>query len=60
MHVARPLEIDGEVGSLTVGGGIHAKGRGSDAIHVRGDGVDLSGVEVAAANGRAIIRGPQA
>jgi hypothetical protein len=44
------MELDGEVGSLTVGG-VHAQGRGSDGIHLRGDGVDLSDVEVTAAGG---------
>ena len=53
------VEIDGELQSLTVGGGIHAEGRGSDAIHMRGNEPDLSGIEVTAAGGRAIVRREQ-
>jgi hypothetical protein len=35
------------------------RGRGSDGMHLRGDGADLSNVEVTAADGRASIRSPQ-
>ena len=48
------VEIDGELGSLRVDGGIHAEGRGSDAVRVRGKRVDPSnvvGLGVAAAKG---------
>jgi hypothetical protein len=51
------VEIDGSLGSLEVAGGIHAEGRGSDAIHVRDDALDLPGIEVTAA-GQAIVHQP--
>jgi hypothetical protein len=53
------VDIDGELGSLQVGGGIHAQGRGSDAVHLRGEGVDLTGVKITAADGQAVVRRPQ-
>jgi hypothetical protein len=50
------VEIDGELGSLTAGGGIHAEGKNSDAVHSHGDGPDLSGIEITAADGQRIVR----
>jgi hypothetical protein len=52
------VEVDGALGSLEVAGGIHAQGRGSDAIHVRDDALDLSGIEVTAVAGLPIVRQP--
>ncbi|MEU1791907.1 hypothetical protein ABZ553_39745 [Streptomyces sparsogenes] len=49
------VDIDGELGDLRAGGGIHAEGRGSDAVHLKGDGIDLSGVEVTAVDGQIIV-----
>ncbi|MDI3403284.1 hypothetical protein [Streptomyces cavernicola] len=50
------VDIDGELGDLRADGGIHAEGRGSDAVHLKGDGVELTGVEVTAVDGGAIVR----
>jgi hypothetical protein len=50
------LEVDGSLGSLTVGGGIHAEGRRSDGIRIRGGNLDLTGVAMSAAHGRRIVR----
>ncbi len=49
------VEIDGEVGSLTVTGGIHAAGRGADAVRAGVGDVDLSGIDITAADGRSIV-----
>lgn len=47
------------MGSLEVAGGIQAEGHGSDAVHVRDDTLELSGIDVAAADGRPIVRDPR-
>ncbi|WP_331254481.1 hypothetical protein [Streptomyces halstedii] len=49
------VEIDGEVASLTVTGGIHAAGQESDAVRVGAGDVDLSGIDIAAADGQSIV-----
>ncbi|MDQ0261786.1 hypothetical protein [Sinomonas atrocyanea] len=50
------LEVEGSVVSLEVAGGIHAHGKGSDAVHL-GDGApDLAGIEVTADSGEPIVR----
>lgn len=48
------VELDGEVGDLTVAGGISAAGAGSDAVHTRQDGPDLSGIFIRADHGQAV------
>jgi hypothetical protein len=50
------LEVDGTVNELSVGGGIHATGEGSDAARVTGDGVNLDGIRVTAEHGESIRR----
>ncbi|MEV4002314.1 hypothetical protein [Actinomadura sp. NPDC049753] len=50
------VEILGEVGDLRVGSGIRAEGSGPDAVHLSGDGVDLTSIEVTAVDGQAIVR----
>lgn len=51
------LEIDGVLRALSVAGGIHAVGAGSDAARI-GDGApDLAGIEITAAHGEALVRG---
>jgi hypothetical protein len=48
------VEVKGKVGALRVAGGIHARGRDADALHVDGGSVDVRGTEVTAADGVAI------
>jgi hypothetical protein len=48
------VEIEGEVGQLSVAGGISASGAGSDAVHTRANGPDLSGIAIHADHGQAI------
>jgi hypothetical protein len=50
------VEIDGEVGSLTVAGGIHAAGQGADAVRIGAGDVDLTGIDITAAAGQPIVR----
>ncbi|MFI6950916.1 hypothetical protein [Streptomyces sp. NPDC050422] len=49
------VEIDGELGSLTVTGGIHAAGRGADAVRVGVGDVDLTGIDITATDGQSIV-----
>jgi hypothetical protein len=52
-------EIDGEVGSLRVDGGIHVHGHGSDALHLREDlDLDLDGITITSAHGRQVVHRP--
>ncbi|WP_026927748.1 hypothetical protein [Granulicoccus phenolivorans] len=48
------LEVDGTVGHLAVAGGIEASGSGSDAVWLRGQGVDLTGLTITAAQGEQV------
>jgi hypothetical protein len=50
------LEIEGTVSALSVAGGIHAAGRGSDAAHVGAGAPDLAGIDVTAADGEGLVR----
>ncbi|MFF5265136.1 hypothetical protein ACFY4C_40155 [Actinomadura viridis] len=50
------VDIDGELGDLRADGGIHAEGRGSDVVRLKGDGIDLTGVEATAVDGQVIVR----
>ncbi len=52
------VEIDGELGRLQAAGGVTADGHHSDAIHVRGDGPDLTGLVITAANGDGVVHLP--
>ncbi|GAA2567076.1 hypothetical protein GCM10010424_06240 [Streptomyces lienomycini] len=49
------VEIDGEVGTLRVTGGIHATGREADAVRVGTSDVDLSDIDITATDGQSII-----
>ncbi|MFE5027653.1 hypothetical protein ACFRAO_31060 [Streptomyces sp. NPDC056656] len=48
------VEIDGRLDTLTVTGGIHARGRTSDAIRTGSGGPELSGIESTAADGQSV------
>ena len=50
------LEIEGTLSALSVVGGVHASGRGSDAAHVNAGAPDLTGIEIKAADGDALVR----
>ncbi len=50
------VEIDGQLDRLQVRGGISAMGERSDAVHVRGQGPDLSGLSINAKDGQPIRR----
>jgi len=52
------VEIDGEVDDLQVAGGIVAEGQRSDAVHIRDNHLDLSHIEITAADGVRIVRTP--
>lgn len=52
------VEIDGDLGHLHVAGGIMAEGHHADAIHVRGDGPDLTGLSIAATDGESVVHLP--
>lgn len=49
------LEIEGSVSTLSVAGGIHAGGRGSDAVHVSAGAPDLNGIELSTADGERLV-----
>jgi hypothetical protein len=49
-------EIKGDVDKIQVGGGIHATGKRSDAVHLGKGVTDLTGIDVTAANGKDIVR----
>jgi hypothetical protein len=49
-------EIKGDVDKIQVGGGIHATGKRSDAVHLGKGVTDLTGIDVTAANGKEIVR----
>lgn len=49
------LEIEGEVATLSVEGGIHATGQGSDGAHVAGSLADLSTIQIAASHGQPLV-----
>jgi hypothetical protein len=49
------LEVQGEIRSLDVAGGITAKGRGSDAVHVEGGVVPLEHLRITADAGVAVL-----
>jgi hypothetical protein len=49
------VELHGEVGQLEVGGGIHATGARSDAVHVGASSPDLSDIDITAAQGREVV-----
>ena len=49
------IEIDGQVDQIQVGGAVAADGHNSDAIHLRGDSLDLSGLDVTAAHGQTVV-----
>lgn len=48
------LEVDGTVRNFAVAGGIQALGEGSDAVWLRGNGIDLTGLTVAAEHGEPV------
>ncbi len=50
------LEVEDAVERIDIGGGIVAEGMGSDGVHVRGEVTGLSGIDVRAAHGQAIVR----
>ncbi|WP_329572160.1 hypothetical protein [Streptomyces sp. NBC_01361] len=50
------VEIDGRLDTLTVTGGIHARGRASDAVRICSGGPELSGIEITAADGQSVTR----
>ncbi|MFB7260664.1 hypothetical protein ACFCXH_00625 [Streptomyces nojiriensis] len=50
------LEIDGALSALSVAGGVHATGRGSDAAHVTTAAPDLTSIEITAAQGETLVR----
>jgi len=52
------VEIDGKLGHLQAAGGVTADGRHADAIHVRGDGPDLTGLSITAADGERVVHLP--
>lgn len=49
------IEIDGQVDQLQVAGGVAAEGHNSDAIHLRGDSLDLGALTVTAAQGKTVV-----
>lgn len=52
------VDVDGALDRLTAGGGIRAEGRGADAVRLAGAAdrrLDLSGVEITAADGRKVV-----
>ncbi|WP_326701349.1 hypothetical protein OG909_30990 [Streptomyces sp. NBC_01754] len=53
------VEIDGALRTFQIGGGNGAEGRGSDAVRLDGDAVDLADVKVSAADGQPVVRRPQ-
>ncbi|MGS2619206.1 hypothetical protein ACVCAH_32460 [Micromonospora sp. LZ34] len=53
------VDVDGELGRLIAAGGIHADGSGSDAVRIQGQGPDLNGVNITAADGRTVVRQPR-
>jgi hypothetical protein len=50
------LEVEDAVERIDIAGGIIAEGKGSDGVHVRGEVPGLSGVNVRAAHGQAVVR----
>lgn len=52
------VTVDGELGEIHAAGGIAATGRRSDALHVRGDGPDLTGLRLTSADGNEIVTLP--
>lgn len=50
------VDIEGEVDDIAVASGISASGKGSDAVHVSGDRLDLDGIEISAAQGEGVVR----
>lgn len=48
------LEIEGSLGSCAIGGGVHAEGAGSDAVHLAGDDAILDGTAITAKHGEQI------
>ncbi|CAM5408871.1 hypothetical protein GCM10010329_84350 [Streptomyces spiroverticillatus] len=52
------VEIDGDLGTLSARGGIQAEGHRADAVHTRGEGRELAGVVISAADGKTMVRVP--
>lgn len=50
------LEVAGKINALSVDGGVRAEGMGSDGVHLHGEGVDLSGLDITAASGEVIAQ----
>ncbi len=50
------VEIEGQLDRLQVSGGISAEGERSDAVHIRGQGPDLSGFSIKARDGQPLVR----
>jgi hypothetical protein len=48
------VDVEGEIGTMNAAGGIHARGTGSDALHIDGGALGLHDTEVTAADGAAI------
>ncbi len=48
------LEVEGRVGSVTIGGGVHASGQGSAAVQLSDGQIDLEGLELSAAFGETV------
>ncbi|MER7203118.1 MULTISPECIES: hypothetical protein [unclassified Streptomyces] len=49
------VEINGQLDTLTVTGGIHARGRASDAVRTGSGGPELSGIDITA-DGQSVTR----
>lgn len=49
------LEVTGKLKGLTVAGGIHATGQGSDGAHLGKEAPDVSTLEIASAHGRPVV-----
>lgn len=50
------VQVEGTLESLEAGGGILAKGKKSDAVHIKGGTLDLSTVNVSAADGQDLVQ----
>lgn len=50
------VQVEGTLESLEAGGGILAKGKKSDAVHITGGTLDLSTVNVSAADGQDLVQ----